>query len=138
MNEIVVGVDNSATARKAALEAADMASAYGRPLHLVMALDASSVKQVRSGSETWQVDRLTQAEESLKALAGEFVCSSVVTQAVVVNDPGKALCEEAERLDASVIVVGNKRVQGASRVLGSIANDVVRHAKCNVLIVHTT
>ena len=37
-----------------------------------------------------------------------------------------------------MIVVGNRRVQGATRVLGSIANDVARQAPCNVLIVHTT
>jgi nucleotide-binding universal stress UspA family protein len=47
------------------------------------------------------------------------------------------LCEEAARLEASVIVVGNKRVQGAARVLGSIAGDVAKRAPCNVFIVHT-
>ena len=46
------------------------------------------------------------------------------TYAVVVADPATSLCDEAVRLDASMIVVGNKRVQGAARVLGSIAGDV--------------
>ena len=32
-----------------------------------------------------------------------------------------------------MIVVGNKRVQGAARVLGSIAGDVAKRAPCNVL-----
>ena len=49
-----------------------------------------------------------------------------------------ALCDEAKRLDAEMIIVGNRRVQGMSRVLGSIAMDVARNAPCNVLIVHTT
>src|SRR5690606_28369663 len=40
--------------------------------------------------------------------------------------------------DASLIVVGNKRVQGvAGRVLGSIARDVAAHASCDVYIAHT-
>jgi nucleotide-binding universal stress UspA family protein len=48
------------------------------------------------------------------------------------------LCEEAERLDARTIVVGNRRVQGISRVLGSVASDVTRQAPCAVLIANTS
>ena len=55
----------------------------------------------------------------------------------VARDPASALCDEAERLDASIIVVGNKRVQGISRVLGSIAGGVAKMAPCDVYIVHT-
>jgi nucleotide-binding universal stress UspA family protein len=50
----------------------------------------------------------------------------------------RALCSEAIRLDASMIAVGNKRIHGAARVLGSVAGDVAKQAPCNVLIVHTT
>jgi nucleotide-binding universal stress UspA family protein len=60
------------------------------------------------------------------------------THAIVVAEPADALCQEAERLNASIIVVGNKRVQGMSRVLGSIPLDVAKQAPCNVYIVHTT
>ena len=37
-----------------------------------------------------------------------------------------------------MIIVGNRRVQGAARILGSIATDVLHIAPCNVLVVHTT
>jgi nucleotide-binding universal stress UspA family protein len=37
-----------------------------------------------------------------------------------------------------MIVVGNRRVQGVTRVLGSIPLDVAKQAPCNVFIVHTT
>ena len=46
--------------------------------------------------------------------------------------------DEAARIDASMIVVGNRRVQGKARVLGSIATDVTRTAPCDVLVVDTT
>ncbi len=39
---------------------------------------------------------------------------------------------------ADLIVVGNKRMQGAGRVLGSVPNDVARTAACAVLIAKTT
>ncbi len=138
MNEIIVGVDGSDTARMAAEEAADMAGKYNQPLHIVLSMTRNTSQQVRGGgSETWNFDSVGVAEESLKALVGELKTTVPVTYAVVLSDPATALCEEATRLDASVIVVGNKRVQGAARVLGSIAGDVAKRAPCNVLIVHT-
>jgi nucleotide-binding universal stress UspA family protein len=61
-----------------------------------------------------------------------------VTRAVCVADPATALCQEAEKVNARMIIVGNRRVQGISRVLGAIATDVARHAPCDVLIANTT
>jgi nucleotide-binding universal stress UspA family protein len=138
VNEIIVGVDGSDTARMAAEEAADMAGKYNQPLHIVLSMTRNTSQQVRGGgSETWHFDSVGVAEESLKALVGELKVTVPVTYAVVLSDPATALCDEATRLDAAVIVVGNKRVQGAARVLGSIAGDVAKRAPCNVLIVHT-
>ena len=37
-----------------------------------------------------------------------------------------------------MIVVGNVHMQGAARVLGSIASDVAHHAPCSVLIAKAT
>ena len=138
MNEIIVGVDGSETARKAAEAAAEMANNYNRPLHLVMSMTRSTTQEIHGGgSETWHVDSVGVAEDLLKALAGQLKVTSPVTYAVVMKDPATALCEEATRLEGSTIVVGNKRVQGAARVLGSIAGDVAKRAPCNVFIIHT-
>jgi nucleotide-binding universal stress UspA family protein len=137
VNEIIVGVDGSATARLAAVAAAEMASCYNRPLHIVTSMSRNTTRDVQGGGESWHFDSVTLAEESLKALAGELKTTSPITHAVVMSDPASGLCEEAVRLEASTIVVGNKRVQGAARVLGSIAGDVAKRAPCNVFIVHT-
>ena len=40
-------------------------------------------------------------------------------------------------IDAELIVVGNRRMQGVQRLLGAVANDVVHHADCDVLVVKT-
>jgi nucleotide-binding universal stress UspA family protein len=138
VNEIIVGVDGSETARMAAVAAAEMANSYDRPLHIVMSMTRNTAQEVHGGgSETWHVDSVGVAEDLLKDLAGKLNVNTAVTHAVVLADPASALCEEASRLDASIIVVGNKRVQGAARVLGSIAGDVAKRAPCNVFIVHT-
>jgi nucleotide-binding universal stress UspA family protein len=138
VNEIIVGVDGSATARIAAMQAAELANNLNLPLHIVTSMTRNTSQQVQGGgSEVWHFDSIGLAEESLKALAGELKVTVPVSHAVVMSDPASALCEEAARLDASMIVVGNKRVQGAARVLGSIAGDVAKRAPCNVFIVHT-
>ncbi len=138
MNEIIVGVDGSATARMAAVAAAEIAAKFDRPLHIVMSMTRNTSQEVHGGgSERWHVDSIGVAEDLLKSLAGELKATVPVSHAVVLSDPANALCEEAARLDASIIVVGNKRVQGAARVLGSIAGDVAKRAPCNVFIVHT-
>jgi nucleotide-binding universal stress UspA family protein len=138
MNEIIVGVDGSATARMAAVAAAEMATNYNSPLHIVMSMARNTSQEVQGGgSERWHVDSIGVAEDLIKQLAGQLKTTSPITHAVVLSDPASALCDEASRLDASIIVVGNKRVQGAARVLGSIAGDVAKRAPCNVYIVHT-
>jgi len=138
VDEIVVGVDGSATARKAAVAAAELATKFNRPLHIVTSMKSHNSREVHGGgSEVWVVDSVGVAEDLLKALTGELKVTVPVTHAVVMSDVASGLCDEATRLNAWTIVVGNKRVQGAARVLGSIAGDVAKRAPCNVLIVHT-
>ena len=138
MDEIIVGVDESDTARAAAFEAANLAQQLGRPLHLVMALKKSKSQSVQAGGERIVLDPLATAELFLRSLKGELPGGLQATEAVVAQEVSEALCSEAERVNASIIVVGNKRVQSAARVLGTIALDVAKQAPCNVYIVHTT
>ena len=138
MDEIIVGVDESATARAAAVEAANLAQRLGRPLHLVMALKKSSAKSISAGGEQVVLDPISMSDDFLRSLKGELPGGLEATTSVVNADVAEALCSEAERLGASIIVVGNRRVQNAARVLGAIALDVAKHAPCNVYVVHTT
>jgi nucleotide-binding universal stress UspA family protein len=62
----------------------------------------------------------------------------VVSTHAVQKDPVDALLEVAEKVGASLIVVGNKGMHGAKRfVLGNVPNKVSHRAMCNVLIVAT-
>ena len=122
MNDIIVGVDQSATARKAAESAAEIAAKCGTNLHLVTC--------VKGGDAT------SAASTFLDQLARELGHDRI-TSKVGIGDVAEIICEEATRLDARMIVVGNVRVQGVTRVLGSIALDVAKHAPCDVLIANT-
>jgi nucleotide-binding universal stress UspA family protein len=136
MDEIIVGVDRSDTARRAAVTAAQLAVSLGRPLHLVMAVNRTKPVSGGYGSDSFQTDWLTSAEEFLAALSGELPAKQI-TRSVSLSDPATAMCDEAQRLQASMIVVGNRRVQGLARVLGAVATDVARQAPCDVLIANT-
>lgn len=137
MNDIVVGIDRSETAARAAVVGAEMASALGVNLHLVTCADRSSSTAFTVGSDRYQSDWLADAELFVKDAARELDHDQV-TCMVGSGNPATVLCEEARRLDARMVVVGNRRVQGVSRVLGSVAGDVLKHADCDVLIVNTT
>lgn len=136
MNDIIVGVDRSETAATAAKKAAAMAKAYGTNLHLVTCAERSPTVEVGVGDDRSTIDWVTDAEQLLERCANSLDCASI-TKHVGSGDPANVLCDEAKRLDAAVIVVGNRRVQGVSRVLGSVAGAVMRHAPCDVLVANT-
>ncbi len=137
MNDIIVGVDRSETARRAVEAASDLAEAYGVNLHVVMCVDRSKPVDISVGSEQFRVDALSEAGQFLDDVVRRLSCAST-TRAVGVGDPAKMMCEEAERLDARTIVVGNRRVQGVGRVLGSVASNVTKWAPCDVLVANTS
>lgn len=54
---------------------------------------------------------------------------------VVEGDAGRALCELAEELGATVMVAGTRGRGGLKRaVLGSVSDHLVRHAPCPIVI----
>ena len=137
MGCIVVGVDRSDTARKAAERAAELAAGLGLDLHLVMCAERTKGIDINVGSDTFHTDWLSDAQHFLRELGRQLPHQSV-TSAVSNDDPAKAIVGEADERNAELIVVGNKRVQGLARVLGSVAGDVMRHAHCDVYVANTT
>lgn len=138
MDRIIVGVDFSPTSEEAARQAAALARATGADLHLVTATRKSGSQVVRGGGETWTINDVDRAHEKLRALAGTLSDGLRVECTVLDGDAAKAIVAEADRIGADVIVVGNKRVSGVSRVLGAVALEIVRHAPCAVHIAKTT
>jgi nucleotide-binding universal stress UspA family protein len=60
-----------------------------------------------------------------------------VTHFAARGKPADSLIKEAIRLDARLIVVGNRRMRGIGRLLGSVANSVAHNAPCDVYIANT-
>jgi nucleotide-binding universal stress UspA family protein len=137
MNDIVVGIDRSETAARAAAVGAEMARALGANLHLVTCAEKTGATELKVGSAHFRSDWLAEADLFLKDTARRLDHDQVTCH-VASGNPATVLCEEARRVDARMVVIGNRRVQGVSRVLGSVAGDVLKQADCDVLIVDTT
>lgn len=137
MSTIVVGHDGSDTSTVAVVEAAELAEAFESTLHVVSAFKRDVTPLELEGA-TWMIGGIDEAEQVVQSAASRFRGRIEVTTSVIEGDPADALVEEAKRLDARMIVVGNLRTQGLSRVLGSVASAVVRLAPCSVHVVHST
>jgi nucleotide-binding universal stress UspA family protein len=134
---IVDGVAGSGTARKAADSARDLAAALGASLHVVSAFDSDRTEVFGSGSDKWIVSDADGAENVARTVADALVGDVKVTYSAARGKPAEALIKEAGRLDARMIVVGNRRMRGIGRVLGSVANSVAHNAPCDVYIANT-
>ena len=108
----------------------------GVSLHMVMCISGSA-GDVTLGGERVRLDPVERAQTFLASLRFEVTPQEISTH-VSFEDPAPEICAEAQRIGAQVIVVGNRRVQGISRILGSVAVHVTRHAPCDVLIANTT
>jgi len=135
---ILVGVDGSDSSRHAARRAAELAVRLGAQLHVLTAVDKATVEDFPDRPGASQMTSGELAEAIASDVADELRSAMpTVTSKALTGRPASALVDEAIRMDASLIVVGNRRVQGVSRVLGSVATSVAAHAPCDVYIVKT-
>ncbi|AOY74273.1 universal stress protein UspA (plasmid) [Arthrobacter sp. ZXY-2] len=137
---VVVGVDGSATARKAAEVAHSLAAALNVPLLVTSAFDNDRVEERQSGADKFVLsaagDAEKAAQDTVRALRSKGN-GITVSHSVVRGKPAEALLKEATRVNAQLIVVGNRRMRGIGRLLGSVANSVAHSATCDVYIANT-
>jgi nucleotide-binding universal stress UspA family protein len=152
---IVVGTDGSQTAERAVERAAELARSLGATLHVVTSFNPKATSVEWATAPGVPVPGLTAAEH--ERVAGEHERDRTRAEQIVerarhqlvrlgvdahghvrVGDPADSLMELAESEGAQMIVVGNKGMTGARRVLGSVPNKISHHARCAVLIVPTS
>jgi nucleotide-binding universal stress UspA family protein len=124
---IVVGVSKTERAKKAAQQGVDLATKFGADLHLVTAFPTSGGAAAKEREF---------AEGFLESMA--LGTSLTIRTHALPGDPADAILRVAGEIDADLIIVGNKGMRGAARILGSIPNHIAHKAACSVLIVNTT
>jgi universal stress protein A len=83
-----------------------------------------------------EAEMIADAEKRLTEFAAKKGASTVtVDTRAVMGDPFWEICQAAEREPADLIVMGSHGRTGLAHVfLGSVAERVVRHARCPVLV----
>lgn len=122
---------------KAAEYARGLAKALGASLHVVTVFDNERVEALGRGSDRLLISEADSAGKVAKMLTKTGEDGVHVTHFAAKGKPAEALIKEAMRLDARMIVVGNRRMRGIGRLLGSVANSVAHNAPCDVYIANT-
>lgn len=155
MKEVILtGVDGSPTASRAAEIAASLATDLNCDLHLISAYQPTvyTLQSIGLGGSASKVaDKIAALQEAEKseARAAQKTADDIaeelrqkfpdlsISSAGIEAEPAHAIIEEAERLNARLVVVGNKHVQGINRILGSVASAVARNIKTDLYVAHT-
>jgi nucleotide-binding universal stress UspA family protein len=135
---VVVGADNSVTARRAVEAASGIAKMSGGTLHIVSAFRLKMFAG-KSLPEDFALNNEGDVEGLLQELS--FIPKAQGIDPVlhrVTGDPAESLVKIAEELHADLLVVGNHGMKGVKRMLGSVPNSVAHNANCSVAIIDTT
>jgi nucleotide-binding universal stress UspA family protein len=136
---LLVGADSSVTARKAVGAAVELAKTLGANLHIVTAYKPESVRVPDMPDKHFYSQYVHPADALLAELTAFASDAGVAAEVhAATGEPAEAICRVAERVGADLIIVGNRGMRGAKRVLGSVPNSIAHHAPCAVLIVDTT
>lgn len=120
-DRVLIATDGSRTADRAARKGIALAAKFGAKISLV------HVGHPRTGE--------LLLEDTATNIGGGIECDRHALQ----GNPAERIIEVAEKDGADLIVVGNKGMTGARRVLlGSVPLTISQIAPCDVLIVRTT
>jgi len=141
---ILVGTDFSVGARAAVEAAVDLAKASGAELILAHVVPISAfVGFAGAGGalafDAAQLQRAVhaEAEQALRDEAARIHALGVQVRTAILDGPAALeLCELAKGSAAELVVVGSHGRTGIGRLLlGSVAENVVRHAPTAVLVI---
>lgn len=140
IKKILFPTDFSEPAEKAFEYAVFMAASYKAELallHVVDQLHGQTYPEILALSPMGIAEKITKrAHEDLQTLVDRIKESVTATEAVREGKAWVQICEAAKEEKADIIVIGSHGRTGLSHVLiGSVAETVVRHSSCPVLVV---
>ncbi len=139
---VVIGYDGSAFAGNALRKGLAVASALRAPVRIVRAWTISNAPRPRSWAPGYVPPVDDYAEAIREQLAAEVAPALALHPELEVSleVPHGAAGREliAASADAQLVVVGTRGLGGFSGLLlGSVSDEVVEHARCDVLVVRT-
>ena len=139
---ILLATDGSPHAELAALKAVDLAKSTKARLHVVAVGRTFPGAVYDVYTEAGREDLRREAQEVLDQQVRkiEEAGGTVAIAHLKMNERrDEAIVHLAEDIDADLIVIGSRGFGGLRRaLLGNVADSVVRHAHCPVLVVRPT
>jgi nucleotide-binding universal stress UspA family protein len=137
---VLIAVDDSPVAAHAARVGFDMVRAIQGDAALITVVDPIQVWAPESGLPA--ADLVASAEQDARHLLAQIGarsgCQPPPLSFVPVGKPGAEIVKAAADWPADVIVLGSHGRGGVGRLLvGSVAEAVMRHAPCPVLVVRS-
>ena len=139
---LLLATDGSLHADLAAEVAVDLAQSTGSRLHVVAVGRTFPAAVYDEYAETRREDLRREAQEILDrqvAKIEEAGGKVAIAHLKMDEQRDEAIVHLAEEIDAGMIVIGSRGFGGMRRALmGNVADSVVRHAHCPVLVVRPT
>jgi len=136
MKTIVLGYDDSPEAGRALQKTAELAKALGAQVLVtsvapVMSFSGRGIGPYDPADPPERHETL--ARDATAVLTEQGIDAKAITGP---GQPGDAIVELADQQKADLIVLGMSHHPHLSRILGSVSEDVARHAHCDVLLMH--
>ena len=137
---ILIAIDGGSVGAYAAIIGIDLARSLHAEFALVNVIDPSEIFAPETGTEV--DDFALRAEQDGTRVMTEF-CAQLPAgtepvQYLPRGAPGSEIVKTAKEWQADLIVIGSHGRRGLTRaMLGSVAEAVMRHAACPVLVVKT-
>jgi nucleotide-binding universal stress UspA family protein len=144
---IVVGTDGSEKDLTVVRRAVELAGRLGATVHIAHGFKpvtsiAAGIADSAPGASTVDFEALDEAIDAENrhvmgdAAAVAQAAGVTVTTHAMAGEPAEVLCDLAREVAGDLIVIGNHGLHSRKRFLqGSVANRVVHHAPCSVLVV---
>lgn len=136
---IMIGIDGSATCRRAVHEAAVLlgrATEHIEEVSLVNVLDPSGFfDRIDPESQQMSVTGYKYMQESEEILVQQGVPRSKIVNTILYGKPSKVLMEHAESFDATMCYVGRRdRSKIAEVLLGSVSSDFIDRCRERTIV----
>lgn len=133
MKKILVPIDGSEYADKAALKAAELAKNYGAKISILNVAQPFSMLLGFKSADEMRADAEKTAEKTAQKLEKQGAKAKAVG---VLGDPADEIVKTAVKGKHDLIVMGSKGLTESQRFLvGSVTQKVVEHSPCSVLVV---
>ncbi|RWY54333.1 universal stress protein [Mucilaginibacter gilvus] len=134
---ILIAIDNTPSAEKVAINGLQLARQYQAEIALVSIVDGS-IMENHDGATPRELEDMAEGSfnTSQQQVIDQVFKNYPVKTFVEQGDPAKVIVMVAENWNADIIVMGTHGRKGIAHLLmGSVAEDVLRHSKKALVII---